>query len=186
MNKKQNKTVYISGKFKDYAGIERPFTMCAVSVGTELAVVSEDGIENFTPKALYLGLSVVHPEDINRKKKVKVNGTTQEVPVYDEEIGQQIAYGKAMNPKSRLGSVYVDHPGLINTSVVNALLKQESDHFIANPANYIMGYDKARIEYNFNQLGGNDAVKAIKAQESVLNEMYKNLNELELKSIKNK
>jgi hypothetical protein len=165
---KKNKTVYLQGTFKDYAGIERPYIFCAVSVIEEGWVVTENDNEDLIVKTLRIGLSVVHEVDLEKST---------------EELGKQIAYGKAMSSKA-CSVLYSNNSGLINTAVVEALLRQEEKHFLNNPGKYIAGYEKARINHNFYQLGGIEISKAISDKIDEIQEDYQRLEEISNKSRK--
>lgn len=181
---KKNKVAFRKGTFTDYAGNKRPYVFAAVSVATGNVAVVEEDIDHieFSPKTLNIGLSVLHPDDLARTKLV--NGI--ETPVYTEQLGEEIAYGKAINPRSRCGRVIVDRPGLINTSVVEAILEQEEAHFLAHPGNYIAGYEKARVNYNFAKLGGEELLDKIDDKVDELDELHEELDRIYEKSYKTK
>lgn len=129
---------YIIDKFIDYTGTEKTFIMAAISKDTSdilsVAVTNTDReyLAELTNKCLMLGLSVCNPKD-----------------EFNEEIGKRIAKGKALNRKSRVSTLYSTDKGLINTSVVKAILKQEAEYLKQNPGNYIKSYnaDKEAFEY---------------------------------------
>lgn len=114
------KVQYYSDYFVDYKGSKRMFTLAAVSVPeTE----DDNGM-----KRLHLGMSIQHSDD-----------------KADPELGKKIAYGKAIK--------YWDHvllassPGMINTAMVDALLKQEAEYFKKNPSSYITGYEHLKKQW---------------------------------------
>lgn len=78
-----------------------------------------------------------------------------EPEVYIEEDGEpidndmkvlSIAEGKAM--KYRNHALYAVDAGLINETMVKALLQQEAEYFKANPGRYLAGYDKDAEKYH--------------------------------------
>lgn len=182
---KTNKAVYRKGTFKDYSGIERPYVFCAVSVEKDYIAMAHDDQNDleFIRKGLHIGLSVVHPDDINRTKIVKVKGVPTEVPVYNPKIGEQIAYGKALSDK-RSGSIFSDSLGLINSRVVEAVLLQEEEYFLSHPEKYIAGYEDDRIEYNFEKSGGKDLVSTLNAKLEELKALQKQVDDTYKQSLK--
>lgn len=82
-------------------------------------------------RALRLGISVCNPED-----------------QFDEEKGKGSALGRAMNSDPVL---YATKSGIINTTLVNALLKQELEYVCANPDLIIPGYTDSKKRYEYNQ-----------------------------------
>ena len=64
---------------------------------------------------------------------------------HDADLGVRIAYGKALKLLDH--SLYVSHPGMINTKMVKALLEQEADHFKKDPGSYLAGYNDAKARY---------------------------------------
>lgn len=115
---------YIVDSFKDFTGKERQFVMAAVSIYNETDVFVE---ENDVPvdndaKVLSIGVSVCRPND-----------------EFNETIGKVIAKGKAT--KHRDHALYATDAGLINETMVKALLQQEVRYFKTNPGRYLAGYD---------------------------------------------
>jgi hypothetical protein len=146
------KTEFKVGTFKDYEGKERHYVMAAVSVELKDTDISEtSGVIVAIPKALYIGVSVCRATD-----------------TFDEKLGKIIAVGKAMKKHDHV--LYVTDSGIVNDTVVKAVLAQESAFFEAHPDRYIKGYqhdidkkelqdakekyieeltDEGRIAYNF-------------------------------------
>lgn len=121
----------IKGQFVDYRGEKRDYTMVAVSVPfTDVAQFGFLGIRGTMPveKLLVLGVAVRCNRDA------------------DNGMGERIAYGKALKKMDH--TVMVSHAGLINTTMVGALLQQEAAFFEKDPGMYIAGYnsDKRRFE----------------------------------------
>lgn len=130
------KVVYKQGSFVNYEGTQVNFILAAVSIPTNIVLVpvDEDGFETDeeqveSPKILSLGLSVQRPGD-----------------TWDEEMGKQIAYGKALKRRDHV--LATTDPGMINTKMVEAILEQEASYMQVNPGRYIAGYDEARDKYN--------------------------------------
>lgn len=78
-------------------------------------------------KALSLGIAICNPED-----------------KFDLEIGKKIAFEKA---KKTCPCMYVTELGYINTTMVQAFLKQEADYLKDNPGKYIKGYKDSHNKY---------------------------------------
>lgn len=117
------KVEYIVDSFKD--GEERQFVMAAVSLHGEPEVyIEEDGepIDN-DMKVLSIGVSVCRPDD-----------------EFNETLGKAMKY--------RNHALYAVDAGLINETMVKALLQQEAEYFKANPGRYLAGYDKDAEKYH--------------------------------------
>lgn len=112
----KHKVEYFTGTFIDYEGLERKFVMAAVSFK-----------ESYI-KGLSIGVSVCRPCD-----------------VYDEELGKQIAYGKAL--KNRQHSIWTMDSGLINHETAVTILNTAAKHFVENPGMYLAGYDADAAKY---------------------------------------
>lgn len=158
--------------FVDYKGFIHPFTIVAVSqtlpkngkelgedsstygdceVSHEVNVYLEDfGTWNYMGcigKVLKLGVAICNPED-----------------KFDEKIGYHKALARARNSKYPVLYANIDNPGIINSTMVEALLKQEAEYIKNNPAKYIKGYKEAEQKY-------------LKAKE--MEELYENFSSLE-------
>lgn len=125
IKKEEFKADYICSTFIDFRGVQRHFVIAAVSMPAFLSY----------GKNLYLGVSVQREGDD-----------------YDEELGKRIAYGKAVHvgshgSKNRFHYMYASCAGMINNTVVKALLEQEAAYFKTNPAEYITGYNKDSEKY---------------------------------------
>lgn len=121
---------YIVDSFKDYTGTERQFVMAAVSIHAELDVTIEENYDcvDTDDKVLSIGIAVCRPGDD-----------------FCEDLGKKIAEGKAI--KYRKHALYATDAGLINETMVKALLQQEADYFKVNPGRYLAGYDKDAEKY---------------------------------------
>lgn len=111
----------VTGQFVDYAGNTRDYTMVAVSVPADMIIANISGFR-CVEKVLTIGVAVRSAQD-------KDNG-----------MGVRIAYGKALKKADHICAV--THAGMINTTMVEALLKQEAAYFEKNPGMYLAGYDK--------------------------------------------
>lgn len=115
----------VSGQFVDYAGNTRDYTMVAVSVPTSMVLANWTGYR-MCEKVLTIGIAVRSVQD------------------NDNGMGVRIAYGKALKKADHV--LAVTHEGMINTTMVDALLAQEASYFEKNPGMYLAGYndDKER------------------------------------------
>lgn len=157
----------LTGKFTDYRGMVRDFTMVAVSIPmkNDDAVVTrpvevEDEYEIPAKNVLDedTGQIVYVPESTEKfvdeydellapiTKMLSVGVATRCVrDTHDADLGVRIAYGKAMKLWDH--TLYVSHPGMINTKMVKALLEQEAEHFKKDPGSYLVGYNDAKARY---------------------------------------
>lgn len=133
------KVVYKVGNFVDFTGKTREFIFAAVSVETptddygSLVVDLTDPFDHFdkeVKKTLRIAVAVQNSKD-------EVN----------TELGKRIAYGKAMKDKSCFSKLHSTDKGLINRTVVEAVLEQESKFFKDNPGKYLKGYNKDKEAY---------------------------------------
>lgn len=129
---------YIIDTFVDYAGVERRFIMAAISIDVSdtlcaaMTNLEDEYCVESINKCLALGLAICDPKD-----------------EFNEEIGKRIAKGKALSTKSRISTLYSSDKGLINSSVVKAVLKQESEYLKHNPGKYIKRYDKDKETFEY-------------------------------------
>lgn len=133
-----NKVVYKCDSFVDYKGTKVNFILAAVSIPCDNVIVpvddcgcvDEEQWENQveSPKILSIGMAIQHPTD-----------------TWDEELGKEIAYGKAIKKRDHI--LATTDSGLINTKVVEALVEQEAAYMHVNPGRYIAGYDDAKNKY---------------------------------------
>lgn len=109
------KVEYIVDSFKDFTGEERQFVMAAVSLHGEPEVYIEEDDEPIDNdmKVLSIGVSVCRPDD-----------------EFNETLGKTISEGKAT--KYRNHALYAVDAGLINETMVRALLQQEAEYFKIN------------------------------------------------------
>ena len=120
---------FIEGTFIDYKGDEREYTICALSCPIE---EGDDNASDTEVKQLRLGIAVRRDGD-----------------EYVRGIGMAEAERKAKeNPFSVLRS---DTCGVINSTMVQAVLEQEAEFFESNPDKYLAAY-KADAERYFFEL----------------------------------
>ena len=159
----------ITGTFTDYRGMERDFTMVAVTIPVkekdiDIVVYSREHITDPTYNVSYtIDSEYMCPEDessegyetfvftdLTKVRKILSIGVAVRCNRdKDLGLGEYIAYGKAFrNAFETYGHVlFVTHSGMINTKMVQALLEQESEHFKKDPGSYIKGYNKDRDRY---------------------------------------
>lgn len=157
----------LTGKFTDYRGMVRDFTMVAVSIPmkNDDAVVTrpvmyedeyeipaknvlneETGQIEYVPSTTEKFVDEADEVLAPITKMLSVGVATRCVrDTHDADLGVRIAYGKAM--KLWEHTLYVSHPGMINTKMVKALLEQEAEHFKKDPGSYLVGYNDAKARY---------------------------------------
>lgn len=156
---------YYVDSFKDYTGAERKFTLCAVTIpitdiygkgftGCMVPKYPVDVAQDWN-NTIYdmdmLDENIIHSYmNVDLTKMIKIGIAVQCVDdEYNEEIGQKIAYGKAVKYYDHI--LIVSRPGMINTIMVDALLQQEAEHFKKNPESYIPSYNKRKKNWEFEQ-----------------------------------
>ena len=126
------KVVYKVGNFVDYAGNTREVILVAVSREVEID-------KDFGPAVI----DFADFSDKEIKKELRFAVAAQNVgDKPNTELGKRIAYGKAMKDKSCFSKLYSTDKGLINRTMVNAILDQEFQYFIENPGKYLKGYNR--------------------------------------------
>jgi hypothetical protein len=65
--------------------------------------------------------------------------------VFSEEIGKKIALNRAEKEVPKFVSLF---PGVVNTTLVRAFLRQEMEFIKKNPEQFIVGYAEAKERYN--------------------------------------
>lgn len=142
-------TDFLVDSFVDYQGIEHHFVIASLSqtlptteAELELDTENPDDPVDFTAsvnlewdswdvatlvKSLSLGISICNPED-----------------EFNEEVGKAKALSRAKNSTP---VIYATKPGVINTTLVKALMRQEADYLKNNPDIYIKGYAEAAKKY---------------------------------------
>lgn len=125
----KRKPEFIEGTFIDYKGDEREYTICALSCPIE---EGDDSASDTEVKQLRLGIAVRRDGD-----------------EYVRGIGMTEAERKAKeNPFTILRA---DTCGVINSTMVQAVLEQEAEFFERNPGKYLAAY-KADAERYFFEL----------------------------------
>ena len=128
----KEKIVTVISEFTDFRGKVHKFVVAAVSmpVDAEIEIYGDSEVIDWTSaeKAVKLGVAVCNPVD-----------------EYSEEKGKMIAINKAKNCDDY--ALYATLPGMINTAVVDALIKQEVEFIKNNPARVIPGYIEEKEKY---------------------------------------
>lgn len=116
--------------FEDFSGKKHFFIIAAISDPSTKGMVKSYNNEfvGFVDKGLHLGISICHPDDN-----------------FNEKIGAAQAINRA---KSNSPSLFVKDKGQINTTLVQAFLKQEAEYLKNNPNKYIKGYADAERRWN--------------------------------------
>ncbi len=116
---------YLTDSFVDFAGKEHKFVLCAVSrVNPTVELYFNDDCFTEVARTLTVGCSICNLAD-----------------EFDEEIGKKIAYGRT-DPAKFVPTLVSTEPGVINTAVVKALLRQEADYIKRDPNCVIPGYNE--------------------------------------------
>jgi hypothetical protein len=153
----KKKIVTVVSEFTDFKGLVHKFVVAAVSmpVDADITIYDEDenyGGHTYAEKAVKLGVAVCNPVD-----------------KYDEEKGKAIAINKAISCDDY--ALYATLPGMINTAVVDALVKQEVEFIKNNPARVIPGYIEEKEKFE-KRKAFTDALNALTEEErSVYNAM---------------
>lgn len=129
---KVKKAVYYHTYFEDFKNQERPVTICALSIIDEDATYGKGEYYDNSPKILSLGIAIGHIQD----KKL-----------WSREMGEKIAYNKAINWWTNDNILVSSKAGYISTELVDALLAREAEHIQLDPGNYIKGYNEAKKKY---------------------------------------
>lgn len=151
----------VTGILTDYKGLQHHITIVAVSApptrvecGQELCFEISIYGENYgtdyvddVAKVLCLGISVCNPEDN-----------------YNEKVGYNKALARARNSDPVM---YVTKSGIINTTMVRALLNQELQFAIDNPDTIIPGYSETKETY-FRNKENEEALKSLNDEEKTV------------------
>ena len=141
---KQDVAEYLVDSFVDFKGDVHQVVLCALSQSPEsidsdnLMVAWSDGetvddsadIFHDVFRMVSLGIAICCPAD----KKV-----------FSVEIGKKIALNRAEKEVPKFVSLF---PGVINTTLVRAFLRQEMEFIKKNPEQFIVGYAEAKERYN--------------------------------------
>lgn len=147
---KKDVAMFEKGVIVDFAGVEHPFIVCALSTSafqneeTSVELVSFDNangaeIDNYTlPRAVFIGVAVCNPGD-----------------GWDEEKGKMIALNKAKGFKAdkveKAMALFATRAGLISEPLVKALLQKEVEHIKEDPECVIPGYNQMKSRYEKDQ-----------------------------------
>jgi hypothetical protein len=154
------RTKYLEGTFKDYAGVERKYTIAAVTIDSEAVPLEPDNVfemariladESYqykddscilcdlekasrghmeTCRAVYFGYSICNPKD-----------------TYSQEMGKSIAERRALNPRSRIGEIGVSHNMLLSQQYIEMCMKRFGETLEKDPAQYSPTYASAEKKY---------------------------------------
>ena len=141
---KQDIAEYLVDSFVDFKGDLHQVVLCALSQSPEsidsdnLMVAWSDGetvdesadIYHDVFRMVSLGIAICCPAD----KKV-----------FSEEIGKKIALNRAEKEVPKFVSLF---PGVVNTTLVRAFLRQEMEFIKKNPEQFIVSYAEAKERYD--------------------------------------
>lgn len=153
----KTKIATIKDEFTDYRGKVHKFIVAAVSqeVDGYLDLYDEDGdVEDTVAviKSVKIGVAICNPND-----------------EYNEERGLRIAVGKAESTNEY--ALFATIPGMINTAVVDALLKQEAHFIKENPNRVIPGYLEEKAKYEYRQMIAQKIESLSEEEKAVYNAM---------------
>lgn len=157
---KQDIAEYLCDSFIDFKGDTHKIIICALSQspvktdGDNLMVNWCDGINVDNSADIYhnvyrllsLGVAICCPADVKS---------------FSEEIGKKIALNRATNAIPKLVAL---EPGVINTPLVSAFLKQEMEFIKKYPEKFIKGYEEAKFKYE-EKIQIENAIKSLSEEE---------------------
>lgn len=143
---KQDVAEFLTDSFIDFKGNIHRVTLCALSQSPEntdgdyLIVAWSDGetvddtadIYNDVYRTVSLGMAICCPADEK---------------AFSEEIGKKIAQNRAEKEIPKFVSLC---PGVVNTTLIRAFLRQEMEFVKKNPEQFIVGYAEAKARYEKN------------------------------------
>lgn len=144
---KQDIAEYLSDSFIDYKGDIHQVTICALSqspedddeyalmvgwVSTDDIMCEDEDIYHEVYRSVSLGVAICCPAD---KKE------------YSQKLGEKIAFNRAEKAVPKLVSL---DQGVVNTTLVRALLKQEMEYVKKYPEKFIKGYAEAKARFDKN------------------------------------
>jgi hypothetical protein len=131
------------GSFKDFEGNIRQYVVVALSELLPEEYEVEDGVWDTLEYPILRSASYDEEVLDYITKRVSIGfAVCSATDKFNEKLGIEIATGKAR--KRPTGALYVTEPGMINSTMVNALLEQEMKYFEMNPGHAIAGYDHAK------------------------------------------
>lgn len=127
------------GSFVDVEGLTRQYVIAAVSEAipeeNEFGDTFQTEVTRWTDEEAFYVDTVV--------KKLSIGfAICSKDDKFDEAIGKEIAIGKARKRPSSV--IYATTPGVINSLMVDAVMKQEMSYFEANPSYLIAAYKKLK------------------------------------------
>lgn len=160
---KQDIAEFLTDSFIDYKGDTHQIVLCALSQSPEetegdyLMVAWSNGdtvdesadIYHDVYRMVSLGIAICCPAD-NK--------------VFSEEIGRKIAQNRAEKEVPKFVSLF---PGVVNTTLVRAFLKQEMEFIKKNPEQFIVGYAEAKARYE-KKLNLDKTVKNLTEEEAAV------------------
>lgn len=145
-------TEFITDSFTDYAGNVHHFVIAAISqnLPTCAGELKDSPISNYDNRVIYEVGEYIEDygtEDyIGTVSKVLRLGVSicNPTDTFNEKVGVRKAVARAYNAEP---SLYASNPGIINTTVVKALLEQEAQYLKNSPEKFIPGYIEMRDRY---------------------------------------
>ncbi|MGM9531076.1 hypothetical protein [Intestinibacter sp.] len=135
------KKIIKEGKFVDFKGLERDYTICAMIQNVTysdyyMEIIPEDRDEFChieEPKAiLSIGLSICHEQDMDK---------------YNQKIGRLQAIGRALKCKNTSIVMTLDNYKFATDDLLNSVTDTFEKDFKRCPGKYIKGYNDAEIKW---------------------------------------
>lgn len=135
------KKIIKEGKFVDFKGLERDYTICAMIQSVTysdyyMEIIPEDRDEFChveDPNAiLSIGLSICHEQDMNS---------------YNPKIGRMQAEGRALKCKNASVVMTLDNYKFATDDLLNNIADTFEKDFKRCPGKYIKGYNDAEIKW---------------------------------------
>jgi hypothetical protein len=152
---KKDVAMFEKGVIVDFAGIEHPFIVCALSTSNfqteehsvEIVSYDNDAMEIdslIIPRAVFIGISVCNP-----------GSGLKSGDEWNEEKGKLIALNRAKGFKAdkieKSAALFATRGGLISEPLVKAILQKEVQHVIEDPEYAIKGYNQMKLRYEREQ-----------------------------------
>lgn len=135
------KKIIKEGKFVDFKGLERDYTICAMIQNVTysdyyMEIIPEDRDEFChveDPNAiLSIGLSICHEQDMDK---------------YNQKIGRLQAVGRALKCKNASVVMTLDNYKFATDDLLNNIADTFEKDFKRCPGKYIKGYNDAEIKW---------------------------------------
>lgn len=135
------KKIIKEGKFVDFKGLERDYTICAMIQNVTysdyyMEIIPEDRDEFYHiegPNAiLSVGLSICHEQDMDK---------------YNQKIGRLQAEGRALKCKNASVVMTLDNYKFATDDLLNNVADTFEKDFKRCPGKYIKGYNDAEIKW---------------------------------------